>query len=495
MTWLTGWTYRKSHVINYAAGAGTLYQKQVTVHYGSGTDGDDDVYLNSHCRTDFQDVRFTDDDGSTLLDYWMEKKVDSDYAIFWIEVADDLSSSNATIYVYFGKADATTTSNGTNTFPSLFDHFDGSAEPPEGWSELQIGTLTWSDITENSSYKVYNFQDSSAQWHGNEIYKTGISPPPTFALRCKVNVVCKDSDKPQHQSSMIMRAGSADKVKVGYEDGSTSQKGYYLSWITGTDNSEPSNTRYIDQDCTFEIRRDGTNIKTFWNEVLRQTKAETAILDEVRFHYVGGASSSSSNPQSAIDWVYIRKFVDPEPAHGSWGSEETSGAILKEVTDSLSLSDAVLRDKTLAISDSVGLADAPLKHWTPQISDSIALSDSILRNKAFQILDSLGLSDTILRGEQFSVSDSISLCELVTVITEIIKQVTDSLSLSDIVSLNKALVLADQIQLTDNVYVNKILIISDYMALVEVVEKSVQGVVKTKIFLIMGDLAIQLTGD
>jgi len=29
----------------------------------------------------------------------------------------------------------------------------------------------------------------------------------------------------------------------------------------------------------------------------------------------------------------------------------------------------------------------------------------------------------------------------------------------------------------------------------EVVEKSVQGVVKTKVFLIMGNLAIQLTGD
>jgi len=29
----------------------------------------------------------------------------------------------------------------------------------------------------------------------------------------------------------------------------------------------------------------------------------------------------------------------------------------------------------------------------------------------------------------------------------------------------------------------------------EVVEKSVQGVIKTKVFLIMGDLAIQLTGD
>ena len=172
----------------------------------------------------------------------------------------------------------------------------------------------------------------------------------------------------------------------------------------------------------------------------------------------------------------------------------TGGAILKEVADSLSLSETLLCNKTFAVTDSVGLADAPLKHWTPQISDSIALSDAVLRNKTFQIFDSLGLSDTILRGKQFSVSDFISLCELITVITEIIKQVTDSLSLSDIVSLNKALLVADQIRLTDNVYVNKILIISDSMALAEVVEKSVQGVVKTKVFLIMGDLAIQLTG-
>jgi len=121
--WLTGWSYRKSHVINYATGAGTLYQKQITVHYGSGTDGDDDVYLNSHCRTDFGDVRFTDDDGTTLLDYWMESKVDSDNAVFWVEVADDLSSSNATIYVYYGKIDAITYSRGQNTFAFL-DEFE-----------------------------------------------------------------------------------------------------------------------------------------------------------------------------------------------------------------------------------------------------------------------------------------------------------------------------------------------------------------------------------
>jgi len=93
--WLSGWTCRKSHVIESATGAGTDYQIRITVHYGGGTDSEEDVYCNSHCKTDFGDIRFTDDDGVTLLNYWMETKVDSNYAIFWVKIADDLSSSDS----------------------------------------------------------------------------------------------------------------------------------------------------------------------------------------------------------------------------------------------------------------------------------------------------------------------------------------------------------------------------------------------------------------
>ena len=110
--WLEGWQYRKSHVINPASGAGTNYPIKIVVHYGSGTDSGENVYLNSHCRADFGDVRFTASDGETLLDYWIEEKVDSDYAVFWVEIADSLSSSSVTIYIYYGKSDATTTSDG-----------------------------------------------------------------------------------------------------------------------------------------------------------------------------------------------------------------------------------------------------------------------------------------------------------------------------------------------------------------------------------------------
>ena len=58
----------------------------------------------------------------------MENKVDSDYAVFWVEVTDSLESGTVPIYMYCGKADATypylasDTAQGEATFP-FFDHF------------------------------------------------------------------------------------------------------------------------------------------------------------------------------------------------------------------------------------------------------------------------------------------------------------------------------------------------------------------------------------
>lgn len=72
MAWLTGWSYRKSHVINPATGAGALYQKRIVTYFGSGVDSGENVYLNEKCRTDFGDIRFTKSDGATELDYWRE---------------------------------------------------------------------------------------------------------------------------------------------------------------------------------------------------------------------------------------------------------------------------------------------------------------------------------------------------------------------------------------------------------------------------------------
>jgi hypothetical protein len=71
-SWLSGWTYRKSHVINSAADAGMDYTVNVRVWRQPGTDTDKNIYVGTKCRTDFGDIRFTESDGITPLNYWRE---------------------------------------------------------------------------------------------------------------------------------------------------------------------------------------------------------------------------------------------------------------------------------------------------------------------------------------------------------------------------------------------------------------------------------------
>lgn len=70
--WLSGWSYRKSHEIGNATGAGTDYQIKITIHEGDGTDSGDDVYLNNSAYSFPYDLLITDNDGETELYHWVE---------------------------------------------------------------------------------------------------------------------------------------------------------------------------------------------------------------------------------------------------------------------------------------------------------------------------------------------------------------------------------------------------------------------------------------
>ena len=207
----SNWGYRKSHVINSASGAGTNYQVNITVHYGSGTDNAWDVYCDSKCRSDFGDIRFTASDGTTLLDYWIEEKHDSDNATFWVEITDNLTAQDATIYMYYGNPSATTTSNGDNTF-IFFDHF------------TSLDTSKW----------TFNSQDGVIEIVGSEIHlqatTSGSATEPWFVkttaitsqnhcLEAKVRHVngrtAADQDRMQFgETDSAVHFGSADEACI-----------------------------------------------------------------------------------------------------------------------------------------------------------------------------------------------------------------------------------------------------------------------------------------
>lgn len=306
MTWLSvDWLGRKSHLISYASGSGTNYQMRITVHYGSGTDSGEDVYTNNHCKTDFGDIRFTADDGITLLDYWMESKTDGDNAVFWVRIPDDLSSIDRTIYVYYCNAGASTTSNGLNTF-LFFDHFDGSSLNLSYW-EVSIGptpTVTSSEVRLGAELGGYNYI--------NTINLDGITSGKEIRSKFRITTVAGAGT--QAIGLGIGKIGSPTSNWDGWYESYGIYRVINDVPIGFASASDPTIGNY---ECLFRVYDGHVRFSSFDTVVIDlETDGSTVLQSNIIHIGVGWYADVY------VDWIFERKFVDPEPINSTWGPQE-----------------------------------------------------------------------------------------------------------------------------------------------------------------------------
>jgi hypothetical protein len=280
------------------------------------SDHDDVGLLGGKARTDFGDVRFTDDDMVTLLDYWLESKVDSDYAYFWVEVADDLSINPATIYVYYGKAGATTISSGPNTF-LFFDDF--SADTTANYTKAAykgpngaIPVATWNaggylDIKSNTAGK------------GGTVTRTGTSYGAGYAVESKMKL----STGPTNDGGGSAIAGAVnDLIANGSCYVSLPTYDRYIRILKGAGGAEVNiayNWTYGYDWANWHVLTLAvlaTTVKMYIDYVEKLSGAFVMEAGQVGFYIYG---------QGAGDLIYfdelkVRKFTYPEPTHGSWGA-------------------------------------------------------------------------------------------------------------------------------------------------------------------------------
>jgi len=129
----TFWTKRKVVTITGSTdGALTNYQLKITVTY------------DSDMQPDFDDIRFTSSDGTTLIDHWLESKTDSSTADFWVEVPSiPASPDTTTIYMYYGNSSVSTSSDGNSSF-DFYDDFTTLPEIPQA-VKISIPTTNHND--------------------------------------------------------------------------------------------------------------------------------------------------------------------------------------------------------------------------------------------------------------------------------------------------------------------------------------------------------------
>jgi hypothetical protein len=410
--WLEGWEFRKKHTIYGSQNASENYQVEIVVNYGAGTDYSNYVYCYKECQPTFLDIRFTLDDGLTLLPFWKSTFVSGDYAVFWVAISESLSSDRD-IYVYYGNVEAEDISDGRATFP-LFDDFnrENSKTVGQGWWEAEGG---YSGDTVDADVDIYNNVLKIAQEMRQYAHIERRAPVLNeFVLQTsfKVSPNCGDDWAPR----IHLYWGTFNWIGFGIGNGPNLQIHQNLN--TAHSIYEHPALVYSEW-CSLQLRLANSTISAYCsadgeNWYLIKTLPRPEAWSNPPYSIIIGKGYSRGNGYYTIghlknsmydgysgerathyfDDVFIRKYTSSEPKHGTWGEREPFANHISEVlvnmTTIVGLSGNSYMDamnllaasqlgfryqdgtlaKSLVIPDVISNYQTPLDEWISALGDS-----------------------------------------------------------------------------------------------------------------------------
>jgi len=179
--WLTGWQARKAITISHANVDADLTDFPLLVKFAN------DTAIGAKARSDGYDLRFTSSDGTTLLKYERETfSVSSGSASgnIWVKVPTVSGSIDTTVYMYYGKSDATDGQDAGNVWNDNFQavwHMNGAAS--EGGTMSDSKGLR--DLTAHGSWNAGSLDspiNAVTKFNGTDTYMEGLAYNPAGAF-------------------------------------------------------------------------------------------------------------------------------------------------------------------------------------------------------------------------------------------------------------------------------------------------------------------------
>jgi hypothetical protein len=303
MVWLSGFGYKKTLTVNNnSGGVLTNYQIPITINRSAGSDSGNVVYVGTKCLETYADIRFCNADGITLLDYWIESS-DANTAKVWIE-CDTLATGDNTLTFYYGKAGATSLSNGKATFPQ-FDDFNGVGVDSSLWS-TNAGTT----VSGSQAHLIRAAADIS-------LYSSPTLFPTNYSVRYRAKSKhFQNTTYTEYVGFYGITAGYA----IFYAASTGSTTGMKLRTYDGSASTYTLVTDWTaDTWGILEFIRDASaSIKLVINDLTTITHTTNLFTGD---GYVRMVVASAADAQVDIDWVLVRKYTATEPTVTSWGTE------------------------------------------------------------------------------------------------------------------------------------------------------------------------------
>lgn len=299
MAWLPGYAYRKPLVLTGgASGALTNFQLDIDI-----------AYVAAKMQSDFDDIRFTQNNGTTLIDAWLESKVDSTSAETWVEFPiTPANTVTQDYYMYYGNAIAAGDWNISTTFIHGDDFEDGTVgSAPAGWTVSAGSPRVQSDQAKTGT-KSLKFGASST----DSIYK--------IFGKIISEEVSIDFDFRANATNDTKHWCAYEEGNAAYPYGPVSfarNTGYFANYSGGAyHNKQTYNAgqwyahqmRYDPSDNTFDWIIDSN---TYSGLSFRNAKTN---LDKIEF----------SNNFSSVFWIdnfRVRKYASGPPTYAFGGEE------------------------------------------------------------------------------------------------------------------------------------------------------------------------------
>lgn len=330
--------YRRMITVDNSGNPETLtnYQVFINVTYDSDMQPDfDDLELTWYNWTSGQEVN---------IDYWLDKYVNSKYALVWVEVPLIRGLGQEVLYMYYGDPDAVSESNGEDTFVffddfstnttsnyELFGFWHGREENKFSWdlngwlllnASIRMSTGMSSNVGVIHKTALINATEEKycletrAKAFGTGVndnfgvrcqYKVGPSPDWQYSLqshvRPQVNIQSKWGSGGPTDGWEFRNFGSIELDQTG--------KDKWYRFGVGTTSTGTVYGRFCDDDYK--------EIETLVSQTIHQDNEWWISLSGSR----DGEEAETSKYTLCVyfDYVRVRKFTDPEPSY-SIGNEE-----------------------------------------------------------------------------------------------------------------------------------------------------------------------------